>query len=107
MKTNNDLKFPYFLVGIGLGVIAGLLWAPRAGEETRKTVRERSNKSLDYLSRRTGKLRESTEGIVQRGRDLFSRQCCDSVHRVKETEKQINEEEGPETLGVHNEAQSH
>jgi len=41
-----------------LGAIAGLLLAPRSGEETRKYLRERSNKGLDTLNQQAGKLRD-------------------------------------------------
>jgi gas vesicle protein len=99
MKTNNEFKLPYFLVGIGLGAIAGLLLAPRSGEETRKYLRERSDKGLDTLNQRAGRLRASAEGIVKKGREFMSRHCCGSVDTAKEAEKQFEEKEGRETLG--------
>jgi len=99
MITNGESKFPYFLVGMGLGAIAGLLFAPRSGEETRKYLRERSTKGLDTLNQQAGKLRESTEGMVQKGKEIMNRHCCDSVNTAKEAEKQVEEEEGRETLG--------
>ncbi|MGE5307284.1 MAG: YtxH domain-containing protein [Alphaproteobacteria bacterium] len=97
--TNGESKFPYFLVGIGLGAIAGLLFAPRAGEETRKYLRERSAKGLDTLNRQAEKLRESTEGMVQRGKKIMSRQCCEPVNTATEAEKKVDDEEGREPLG--------
>ena len=99
MTTNGESKFPYFLVGIGLGAIAGLLLAPRSGEETRKYLRERSTKGLDTLSQQAGKLRESAEGMVQNGKEIMSRQCCDSVATDTEAERQAYQEERRETLG--------
>jgi gas vesicle protein len=98
MITNCESKFPYFLVGMALGAIAGLLLAPSAGEETRKYLRERSAKGLDTLNRQAGKLRESAEGMVQKGKEIMSRHCCDSVDTDKETEKQADQEERRETL---------
>jgi gas vesicle protein len=98
MKTNDDLKVPYFLVGLGLGVIAGLLFAPRSGEETRKYLRERSNKALETLKQQAGKLRESAEGIVNKGKEFIGPHC-DSVKTDTEAEKQAYEEERRENLG--------
>ena len=98
MITNGESKFPYFLVGMGLGVIAGLLFAPRSGEETRKYLRERSTKGLDTLNQQAGKLRESAEAVVEKGRKFMGRQC-DSVDTDTEAEKQVYQEERRETLG--------
>jgi gas vesicle protein len=99
MITNGESKFPYFLAGIGLGAVAGLFFAPRSGEKTRKYLRERSTKGLDTLHQQAGKLRESAEGMVQKGKEIMSRRCCDSVNTFKESEKQVYEEERRENLG--------
>lgn len=99
MIMNGESKFPYFLVGMGLGAIAGLLFAPRSGEETRKYLRERNAKALDTLNQQAGKLRESAEGMVQKGKEIMSRRCCDSVITDTEAEKQAYQEERRETLG--------
>ena len=98
MQTNGESKFSYLLIGLGLGAIAGLLLAPRSGEETRKYLRERSNKGLDTLNQRAGKLRESAEGIVKKGKEFIGPHC-DSVKTDTEAEKQAYEEERRENLG--------
>ena len=99
MKTNGESKFPFFLIGIGFGAIAGLLLAPRSGEDARKYLRERTNKGLDTLNRQAGKLRESAEGMVVKGKEFMGRHCCDSVKIDTEAEKQVYEEERRENLG--------
>jgi len=98
MQTNGESKFSYLLIGLGLGAIAGLLLAPRSGEETRKYLRERSNKGLDTLNQRAGKLRESAEGIVKKGKEFIGSHR-DSVKTDTEAEKQAYEEERRENLG--------
>ena len=98
MKTNNEFKFPYFLVGIALGAIAALLLAPSPGEETWKYLRERSNKGLDYLNQQAGKLRERTEAVIKKGSKLIGSHR-DSVDTATEAEKQAYQEERRETLG--------
>lgn len=98
MITNGESKFPYFLVGMGLGAIAGLLFAPRSGEETRKYLRERSTKGLDTLNQQVRKLRESAEGIVNKGKEFIGPHC-DSVKTDTDAEKQAYQEESRETLG--------
>lgn len=98
MKANSEFKFPPFLVGIALGAIAALLLAPSPGEETWKYLRERSSKGLDYLNHQAGKLRQTAEGVVRKGREIvgFHR---DTVDPATEAEKQAYQEERRETLG--------
>ena len=98
MRTNGEFKFSYLLIGLGLGAIAGLLFASRSGEETRKYLRRRSNKSLDYLNQQARKLRENAEGIVKKGKEFIGPRC-DSVKTDTEAEKQAYEEERRENLG--------
>jgi gas vesicle protein len=43
----------YFLLGLGVGVAAGILWAPRTGEETRQLIAEKANEGADYVRART------------------------------------------------------
>jgi gas vesicle protein len=78
MKTNGETKFPYFLVGLGLGAIGGLISALLARKETRDVLRERSAKSLEYLNQQANKLRKTTEGIVGKGEEMLSQSCCSS-----------------------------
>jgi gas vesicle protein len=98
MITHGESNFPYFLVGMGLGAIAGLLFAPRSGEETRKYLRERSTKGLNTLNQQAAKLRESADKIVKKGKEVIGPHC-DSVKTDPEAEKQAYEEERRENLG--------
>jgi gas vesicle protein len=98
MKTNSEFKFPYFLAGVALAAIATLLLVPSPGEETWKYLRERSNKGLDYLNQQAGKLRQSAERVVRKGRDIVGSHR-DSVDTATEGEKQAYQEERRETLG--------
>jgi gas vesicle protein len=99
MRTDDDSKFSFLLIGLGLAAIGGLMAALLAREETRKYLRERSAKGLDTLNQQAGKLRESAEGMVQKGKEIMSRRCCDSVITDTEAEKQAYQEERRETLG--------
>lgn len=59
--------FGYFLLGLGIGVAAGILWAPRAGEETRQLLADKAGEGADYLKART---QEGTEYVRQRAEDI-------------------------------------
>jgi gas vesicle protein len=98
MSTNGESKFSYLFIGLGLGAIAGLMFALLARKETRELLRERSSKTLDYLNQHAGKLRESAEAVVEKGRKFMGHQC-DAVDTHTEGEAQAYHEERRETLG--------
>lgn len=93
MRTNGESKFSFLLIGLGLGAISGLMAALLARKETRDLLRERSTEAFDYLSQKGKHLRETTEGIVDKGKELMSHRCCS----VDATE--VHQEERRETLG--------
>jgi hypothetical protein len=98
MTTNDESKFSYLLVGLGLGAIGGLMAALLARKETRELLRERSINGLDYLNQQAGKLRESAEVIVKKGKEFIGPHC-DSVKTDTEAQKQSYQEERREHLG--------
>jgi len=98
MRTNGESKFSFLLIGLGLGAIGGLMAALLARKETRDLLRERSSKTVDYLNQKGKKLRETTEGIVEKGKELMSDRRC-SVDATTEAENQAHQEERREYLG--------
>ena len=94
MRTNSESRFSFLLIGLGLGAICGLMAALLARKETRDLLRERSTDAFDYLSQKGKHLRETTEGIVDKGKELMSHRCC-SVDATTE----VHQEERRETLG--------
>lgn len=99
MRTNGESKFSDLLIGLGLGAIGGLMIALLARKETRDSLSESSTKTLDYLNQQGKKLRETTEGIVEKGKELVSRRCC-SGDATTETQKLAHQEDRREDLGA-------
>jgi gas vesicle protein len=98
MRTNGESKFSGLLIGLGLGAIGGLVAALLARQETRELLRERSSKTLDYLNQQGKKLRETTEGIVEKGRELVAHRRC-SGDATTESENHAHEQERREPMG--------
>jgi gas vesicle protein len=71
---DDDKRLSYFFLGLGLGVAAGMLFAPKSGEEAREYIRGKADEGTDFIKRRTGDLRESAEEYVDKGRSVLSRQ---------------------------------
>ena len=62
------MKFGKVLFGVGLGVLAGVLFAPKKGSELREDIKAKSKSTYDYLAGLTGedveaKLGETIENI--------------------------------------------
>ena len=98
MTANGESKFSHLLIGLALGVIGGLISAVLARKETRELLRERGRNSLDYLNEQAGKLRESADEIVKKGKEFIGPHC-DSVNSDTEAEKQAYQEGKREHLG--------
>ena len=98
MTTNDESKFSYLVMGLGLGAIGGLMAALLARKETRELLRERGINGLDYLNQQAGKLRESAEEIVKKGKEYIGPHC-DSVKTDTAAQKLTYQEERREPLG--------
>ncbi|MDQ2711317.1 MAG: YtxH domain-containing protein [Acidobacteriota bacterium] len=69
--------FGYFLLGLGIGVAAGILWAPRSGEETRALLADKAGESADYLKDRAQEggdyVKQRTDDLKQSAADLYEK----------------------------------
>jgi gas vesicle protein len=70
----DDNKFSYFFLGLGLGVAAGLLLAPKSGPETRELLRSKADEGKEYLKRRTNEVRDQAAEAIDRGKSTVLRQ---------------------------------
>jgi len=52
------------LIGVGIGAIISLLFAPKSGEETRQLLRRTYDDTVRGLSRQTGNLRRRGAELV-------------------------------------------
>jgi gas vesicle protein len=59
--------FGYFLLGLGLGMAAGVLLAPKAGSETREFLRSKAEEGSDYVRTRAS---DGREYLKKRGEDI-------------------------------------
>ncbi|MEO5702955.1 MAG: YtxH domain-containing protein [Gammaproteobacteria bacterium] len=73
MDSNNGSKLGYMILGVGLGAVAGLLLAPRTGEETRKIIRDRADEGRDYLKAKAQEFSDQAEGLAEKGKEWVDR----------------------------------
>jgi gas vesicle protein len=87
----DDNKLSYFFLGLGVGVAAGILFAPKSGSETRELIRSKADEGKEYLKRRSEDIRESAGDILDRGRGVLNRQK-DQLNAAVEAGKQAYRE---------------
>jgi len=87
----DDNKFSYFFLGLGLGVAVGLLFAPKSGAETRDLLLSKADEGKEYLKRRSSELRDSAEEVIEKGKSAVSRQR-DNLSSAVEAGKQAYRE---------------
>jgi len=66
--------FANFIFGLGVGLGAGLLLAPRSGDETRQLLKEKADEGTEYLKKQTADLRDNATDLLDKGRQALDRQ---------------------------------
>ena len=74
MSDHDSNSFGWFLAGLGLGALAGVLYAPRSGSETREVLRARAEEGRDYVRNRAREARDQAAQWADRGRDVVNQQ---------------------------------
>jgi gas vesicle protein len=74
MSDNAGSKISFFLVGLGIGALVGILFAPKSGEETREFLAQKADEGREYAQRKAKELRERAEDLVERSKQVTSRQ---------------------------------
>jgi gas vesicle protein len=73
MADNVGSKITYFLVGLGVGALVGVLFAPKSGEETREYLSKKADEGREFAQRKARELRERADELIERGKDVASR----------------------------------
>jgi gas vesicle protein len=96
MSDRDGNSFVWFLAGLGLGALAGVLYAPRSGSETREAIRVRAEEGREYVRSRAREAREQAQEWADRGRDVVNQQK-DQFRAAYEAGRQAYHEATSET----------
>jgi len=73
MADNVGSKVSYFLVGLGVGALLGVLFAPKSGEETREYLTKRADEGREFAQKKAKELRDRADDLIERGKDVAAR----------------------------------
>jgi len=76
-KSSASTALTFLFIGLGIGTIVALLFAPQSGKKMRKSLRRRYEDALENVD----DLRDQAGEYVERGRDL-ARDVKDKVSPI-------------------------
>jgi gas vesicle protein len=91
MSDRNGNGALWFLVGVGIGAVVGLLYAPQSGSETREVLMAKAEQGRDFIRDRSKKAREQAEQWAERGKEVYNAQK-DQIRSAVEAGKQAYRE---------------
>jgi gas vesicle protein len=74
MSDRDGGGFLWFLAGLGVGAVVGILYAPNSGEETREVLRSKAQESTEKAKEQARRAKEQAGEWVDRGRDVLNQQ---------------------------------
>jgi gas vesicle protein len=74
MSDRDGNTLVWFLAGLGLGALAGVLYAPRSGSETREALLARAEEGREYVRGRAREVKDQASQWADKGRDVVSTQ---------------------------------
>ena len=74
MADRDGNGFLWFLAGLGVGAVVGVLYAPHSGEETRDVLRSKAQEGSEKARQQARRAREQANEWVDRGRDVLNQQ---------------------------------
>jgi gas vesicle protein len=74
MSDSNSNSFLWFLAGLGVGAVVGVLYAPRSGSETREALLSKADEGRDFVRERARQAKSQASEWVDRGREVLNQQ---------------------------------
>jgi gas vesicle protein len=68
-EDNKSYGLAWFLAGLGVGALVGILYAPKSGRETREDLAQGAREGTEYLRARTRQAAEEVSALVDKGKE--------------------------------------
>jgi len=79
-ENSQATSFGWFLAGLGLGALVGILYAPKSGRETREEIVATAKDGTEYVRVRAREVAEHAGQIVEKGKG----QAAEYAQRTRE-----------------------
>jgi gas vesicle protein len=90
-KCSGQALFFAFLSGAVAGAIAGILFAPKAGEQTRRELKAYARKTEDELLEKVKEAREALDEVIESGKSFVAEKRADVEAAVKAGKEAMKE----------------
>ena len=77
----------YFLAGLAIGSLVGIVFAPKSGEGTREYLSKKAKEGSKHARKKARELRERAEDLVDRGKELVNQTKEQIVTGLDEADK--------------------
>ena len=74
MADRDSNSFLWFLAGLGVGAVVGVLYAPHSGDEMREAILSKAQEGRDKAREQARRAREQASDWVDRGSDVVNQQ---------------------------------
>jgi gas vesicle protein len=97
MADHDGNGFMWFLAGLGIGALVGVLYAPLSGDETRDVLRSKAQEGSERARQTARRAREQANDWVDRGRDVINQQKEQFRSAYEAGRQAYNETTAPES----------
>lgn len=73
-ENNGGNSFMWFLAGLGVGALVGVLYAPKSGRETRQMIRDGLDEGRGYVTEQAQHYKQQATQWVDKGKDTIRHQ---------------------------------
>ena len=83
-EESKNYGLAWFLAGLGVGALVGILYAPKSGRETREDIATGAREGAEYLRARTRQAAEEVNALVDKSKEQVTA-------LVDKTKEQVSE----------------
>jgi gas vesicle protein len=83
-EESKSYGLAWFLAGLGVGALVGILYAPKSGRETREDITTGAREGAEFLRARTRQAAEEVSALVDKSKEQVAA-------LVDKTKEQVNE----------------